>query len=127
MGLIARRAFASAGRGGFALAAAATIVSISARHSFNPVACLAEQALPSRALPLQQIRDQSRPESYLAGVADGVGRREGNKRETADVAEVRELHSVPRPPLMLLLYERLRLQPSGSIFFRVQRTDMGKE
>src|SRR5262249_29494717 len=38
MGLIARRAFASARRGGFALAAAATIVSISARHSFSPVA-----------------------------------------------------------------------------------------
>ena len=38
MGLIPRRAFAAAGRGGFALAAAATIVSISARHSFSPVA-----------------------------------------------------------------------------------------
>jgi len=38
VGLIPRRAFAAAGRGGFALAAAATIVSISARHSFSPVA-----------------------------------------------------------------------------------------
>ena len=38
VGLIAKSAFAASGRGGFALAAAATIVSISARHSFSPVA-----------------------------------------------------------------------------------------
>src|SRR5262244_2513888 len=73
MGLIARRAFASARRGGFALDAAATIVSISARHSFSPVARFSRIAgMRERTHSRKAIRKLGT--EYIVALVDGYRR-----------------------------------------------------
>src|SRR5215471_6503456 len=73
MGLIAKRAFVASGRGGFALAAAATIVSISARHSFSPVARFSRIAgMRERTHSRKPIRKLGT--EYIVDLVDGYRR-----------------------------------------------------
>src|SRR5215470_11297655 len=73
MGLIARRAFASAARAGFALAAAATIVSINARHSFSPVARFSRIA-GMRERPHSRKAIRNLGTEYIVDLVDGYRR-----------------------------------------------------
>src|SRR5262249_56010681 len=72
-GLSARRALASAGRGGFALAASATMASINARHSFSPVARFSRIAgMRERTHSRKAIRKLGT--KYIVDLVDGYRR-----------------------------------------------------